>query len=216
MFHDNGGMPYRTSDKTRKKKDAKRTAMMQSAVKVFAEKGYHAATVRDIVNAVGVAIGTFYFYFPDKETLFTYLYEETSEFLVQAVQQGINSRQVLHNQVVAGVQAYANIALYEPAVVHLLLVGGVGAVPALTDKRAVFRENLVTAWQRPIDRAIDQHRIPDQNSRRSAEAITGAIDEIILNLLQSPRAEIEAPGAVRDLTVFVLRALGYTAKEEEE
>ena len=42
---------------------------MQSAVRVFAEKGYHSATVRDIVAAADVAVGTFYFYFPDKETL---------------------------------------------------------------------------------------------------------------------------------------------------
>ncbi len=209
-------MSYRTSDKTRRKKDAKRTAMMQSAVKVFAEKGYHAATVRDVVSAAGVAIGTFYFYFPDKETLFTYLYEETAEFLVQAVQQGINSRQALHHQLASGVQAYTNLALYEPAVVHLLLVGGVGAVPALTEKRAVFRENLVSTWQRPLDRAADQRRIPLQNTRRAAEALTGAVDEVILNVLQSPRAEAEAPAAVKDVTIFILRALGYTAREDGE
>ena len=41
-------MPYRSSDKTRQKKDAKRTAMMQAAVRVFAEKGYYAATIREM------------------------------------------------------------------------------------------------------------------------------------------------------------------------
>lgn len=209
-------MSYRSSEKTRKKKDAKRTAMMQAAVKVFAEKGYHAATVRDIVGSADVAIGTFYFYFPDKETLFTYLYEETADFLVQAVQQGVNSRQTLHQQIVAGVQAYANIALYEPAVIHLLLVGGIGAVPSLAEKRAIFRERLVTTWQRPLDTAADQNRISEQNTRRAAEAITGAVDEVILQLLESPRAEAEAAGAVRDLTVFILRGLGYSTREELE
>jgi AcrR family transcriptional regulator len=73
-------MPYRSSDTTRTKKDAKRTAMMQAAVRIFAEKGYQAATVRDIVDAAEVAVGTFYFYFPDKETLFVHLYEETADF----------------------------------------------------------------------------------------------------------------------------------------
>ena len=65
-------MPYRSSEKTRQKKDAKRTAMMQAAVRVFAEKGYYSATIRDIVGEADVAIGTFYFYFPDKETLFVH------------------------------------------------------------------------------------------------------------------------------------------------
>ncbi|MBK8431408.1 MAG: helix-turn-helix transcriptional regulator [Chloroflexi bacterium] len=65
-------MSYQTSDKTRQRKDAKRTAMMQAAVRVFADKGYYAATVRDIAGCGG---GHWHvlLYFPDKETLFVYL-----------------------------------------------------------------------------------------------------------------------------------------------
>ena len=117
-------MPYRSTDKTRQKKDAKRTAMMQAAVRVFAEKGYHAATVRDIVSEADVAVGTFYFYFPDKETLFGHLFEETAAFLLQAIDQALISRSTFAAQLEAAVQAYVNVAFYEPAVVQLLLVGG--------------------------------------------------------------------------------------------
>lgn len=202
-------MAYRTSDKTRKKKDAKRTAMMQTAVKVFAKKGYHAATVRDIVQEAGVAIGTFYFYFPDKETLFLYLYEETADFLLQTLAQAVNSRMRLHQQLAAGIQAYANIALYEPAVVHLLLIGGVGAMPSLESQRSTFREGLVNLWQRPLDAALDAELIPAQNTRRTAEALAGAIDEVILHLIRQPDPDSEGAAVVRDLTLFALRAVGF-------
>lgn len=202
-------MPYQSTDKTRQKKDSKRTAMMQAAVRVFAEKGYHAATVRDVVTDAGVAIGTFYFYFPDKETLFVHLYEETAEFLVQALQQAVNSRTLLHQQIHAGILAYLNIALYEPAVVQLLLVGGAGAVPALTARRADFRERMTNLWQRPLDSALDREQITEQNSRRTAEALAGAFDEVVLNLLNQPDPDAEAEAAARDLTAFTLRAVGY-------
>jgi AcrR family transcriptional regulator len=203
------GMPYRSSDKTRQKKDAKRTAMMQAAVRVFAEKGFYAATVRDIVDAANVAIGTFYFYFPDKETLFVYLYEETADFLLQTLQQAVSGRATLPHQISAGVRAYVNIALYEPAVVQLLLVGGVGAVPALDAKRAQFRERLTNIWQKPLDAALDRNQIAGQNTRRTAEALTGACDEVILNLLNQPDAEREAEAVVNDLAAFALRAIAY-------
>ena len=215
-------MAYRSTEKTRQKKDAKRTAMMQTAVQVFADKGYHAATVRDIVKEAGVAIGTFYFYFPDKETLFVYLYEETADFLVQSLAQAINGKQTLTRQVASGVQAYVNIALYEPAVVHLMLVGGIGAVPSLHNKRDTFRESMVNLWQLPLDQAMDREQIPAQNTRRMAEAIAGGCDEVILNLLNHPHAEHEAAAAVRDLTFFILRGLGYrepdpqTAETDEQ
>jgi AcrR family transcriptional regulator len=202
-------MPYRSTDKTRQKKDAKRTAMMQAAVRVFAEKGYHAATVRDIVNAADVAIGTFYFYFPDKETLFLYLYEETADFLLQTLDQALRGRSTLPHQLTAGVRSYVNIALYEPAVVQLLLLGSVGALPTLASRHATFRERLANIWQRPLDRALDQNMIAPQNTRRTAEAVAGAVDEVILNLLNEPDPEREGEAVVSDLSAFMLRAVAY-------
>ena len=203
-------MPYRSTERTRKKKDFKRTAMMQAAVQVFADKGYHSATIRDIVAAADVAVGTFYFYFPDKETLFVYLYEETAEFLLQTIQQALAGRVTLPKQAAAAIQAYVNIGIFEPAVVHLLLIGGVGALPALVERRAEFREGMINAWQQPLDTALDKGQIMPQNTRRSAEALAGAIDEVILNLLDQPDAESQASAAVNDLTQFVLRAVAYT------
>ncbi|GIK54611.1 MAG: TetR/AcrR family transcriptional regulator [Chloroflexi bacterium] len=200
---------YSTSERTRQKKDAKRTAMMNAAVRVFAQKGYHAATVRDIVRDAEVAIGTFYFYFPDKETLFVHLYEETADFLLQAMEQAINSRADLPHQLLKGIQAYVNIALYEPAVIQLLLVGGVGAAPSLAERRLEFRERLVKMWQRPLATALSQGIIPTQNVRRVAEGYAGAFDEMVLNLLAYPEPEREAETAVQEMALFALRAVAY-------
>lgn len=203
-------MPYRSSEKTRQRKDAKRTAMMQAAVRVFAEKGYYSATIRDIVGEADVAIGTFYFYFPDKETLFVHLYEETAEFLLQAIRQAISTRATLSQQITAGIQAYVNIAVFEPAIIQLLLIGGVGAVPSLTTKRLEFREALTRIWQRPLDTALEKTLMTPQNGRRTAEALVGAYDEVILNLLNHPEPASEGPNVVRALVQFTLRAVGYT------
>lgn len=203
-------MPYRSTNKTRQKKDAKRTALMQAALRVFAEKGYHGAAIRDIVAAADVAVGTFYFYFPDKETLFVYLYDETAEFLLQAIQQAVAGRATLTRQVAAGVQSYVNIALYEPAVVQLLLIGGVGAVPALVERRAAFRQKLVSVWQRPLDQAMDKGQVVAQNTRRTAEGLSGAFDEMVLNLLEQREPEVAASAAVNDMVQFALRAAAYS------
>ncbi|MDX1662629.1 MAG: TetR/AcrR family transcriptional regulator [Candidatus Promineifilaceae bacterium] len=183
--------------------------MMQAAVRVFAEKGYYAATVRDIVSAADVAIGTFYFYFPDKETLFIYLYEETADFLLQTIEQAMASRATLPHQYAAAIQSYVNIAVYEPAVVQLLLVGGAGALPSLAAKRSAFRERLTNIWQQPLDAALDRNLIAPQNTRHAAEALAGAADEVVLNLLNQPDPEREAEAVVSNLTALALRAVAY-------
>ncbi len=202
-------MPYQSSDKTRRKKDAKRAAMMQAAVSTFAEKGYQSATVRDIVTEADVSVGTFYFYFPDKETLFVHLYEETADFLLKTLQQAVNSRVSFPQQVKATLQSYVSIAIFEPAIIQLLLVAGVGAVPALDEKRTQFRENMVLLWERPLRDALEKNMLAPQNEVLTAVAVSGAIDAAILSLLSRAERADEAPAFTRELNRFVLRAAAY-------
>lgn len=188
--------------------------MMQAAVSTFADKGYQSATVRDIVTEADVSVGTFYFYFPDKETLFVHLYEETADFLLKTLQQAVNSRVSFPQQVKATLQSYVSIAIFEPAIIQLLLIAGVGAVPALDDKRTLFRENMVLLWERPLREALDKNMLAPQNERLTAVALSGAIDAAILNLLSRAERADEAPEFTRELNRFVLRAAAYLGNLE--
>ena len=51
-------------------KAANRAAILDAAREVFAEQGYEAASVRDIIRRTDLASGTFYNYFPDKDAIF--------------------------------------------------------------------------------------------------------------------------------------------------
>ena len=59
-------------------KQVNRAAILESAREVFADIGYGAATVRDIVRGTDLATGTFYNYFADKEEVFRALLEESA------------------------------------------------------------------------------------------------------------------------------------------
>ena len=54
----------------------KRTRIIDAAVAVFADKGFHAARVSDVAKRAGVADGTIYLYFKNKEDLLLSLFEE--------------------------------------------------------------------------------------------------------------------------------------------
>ena len=56
-----------------------RAKLMAAARKVFAEKGFGAATTRDIVRETDLASGTFYNYFEDKNEIFSALISELGE-----------------------------------------------------------------------------------------------------------------------------------------
>ncbi|MGX1197494.1 TetR/AcrR family transcriptional regulator [Parvibaculum sp. MBR-TMA-1.3b-4.2] len=53
-----------------------REAILQAARNVFADLGYGATTVRDIIRRTGLASGTFYNYFRSKEEVFEALMDE--------------------------------------------------------------------------------------------------------------------------------------------
>lgn len=48
----------------------RRQQILDCALRVFADKGYHGAAVSDVIQAAGVARGTFYLYFPGKREVF--------------------------------------------------------------------------------------------------------------------------------------------------
>ncbi len=60
----------------------KRTLIAAAAVEVFAEKGFHQARVSDIARRAGVADGTIYLYFKNKEDLLLCIFEEKMEVLL--------------------------------------------------------------------------------------------------------------------------------------
>ncbi len=55
-------------------REERRQAILKAAMKVFARKGYAAATIRAIAREAGIAQGTIYLYFPSKRDLLLALY----------------------------------------------------------------------------------------------------------------------------------------------
>lgn len=53
----------------------KRQHILDAAAGVFSEKGFHAATIKDVAAAAGVAHGSIYTYFENKEALLLGLFE---------------------------------------------------------------------------------------------------------------------------------------------
>ena len=69
----------------------KRTAILQSAIEVFAEKGFHRSRVSDIARRAGVADGTIYLYFKSKDDILITIFEEKMEQLLKEAQRAVDA-----------------------------------------------------------------------------------------------------------------------------
>lgn len=56
--------------RTTKKPEERKEEIVQTAKRLFVERGYKRTQIKDIVGAVGVAQGLFYYYFKSKEDIF--------------------------------------------------------------------------------------------------------------------------------------------------
>jgi len=55
------------------RKEERKDQLLECALRLFAERGYHSTSVADIIRRAGVARGTFYIYFRDKRDIFQQL-----------------------------------------------------------------------------------------------------------------------------------------------
>ena len=69
--------------------DEKRQRVIDAAIDEFAERSYHDARVTAIADQAGIAKGSFYQYFEDKEDLFRYIIDMIAEKKLEYINQDV-------------------------------------------------------------------------------------------------------------------------------
>lgn len=86
------------SPKATAKSEETRARILASALNVFREHGFDAATMREIAARAGVAVGAAYYYFDSKEALVMAFYEQTQDALAPAVEQILSNSRTLEQR----------------------------------------------------------------------------------------------------------------------
>lgn len=76
FIHNKVDMP-RTEEQWQALRDESRERLLHSALHLFAQHGYAAATIRSIAREAGVSLGLVYNYFPGKEALLLAIFEQS-------------------------------------------------------------------------------------------------------------------------------------------
>ncbi|ALX48245.1 TetR/AcrR family transcriptional regulator [Lentibacillus amyloliquefaciens] len=75
-----------------KKNKPKYNQIIEAAVEVIAENGYHASQVSKIARKAGVADGTIYLYFRNKEDILVSVFEEKMGQFIEKIARGISEK----------------------------------------------------------------------------------------------------------------------------
>jgi AcrR family transcriptional regulator len=72
----------------------KRNAILNAAERLFSTKGYDKCAVNDILHVVGIAKGTFYYYFKSKEEVLDAIIDRVTEIVVARAEQAASYSEV--------------------------------------------------------------------------------------------------------------------------
>ncbi len=187
-----------------------RTKILEAAVQVFAQKGYHETRVDDIVAESKTSKGSVYFYFPSKQDIFFGLIETFTELLESRLKEAIGAEDHGSAQVNAALTASLHLFSQYRTLAKIVLVQAVGLGAAFEERRRAINDRFAVIIQARIEKGIQDGSLPGQNAELAARAWVGALNEIVIHWIYTGTPDLET--AVPEIKAFLLRSIGAGEK----
>ena len=197
------------SGKRERTKQANRAAILNAARRVFSELGYGAATVRDIVRETDLAAGTFYNYFPDKESVLRALMEESWREMRTRVAEARANAHNLEEFVGDAYRAYFAFIVEDPPTFELTRRNA-GTIRTLFDEPVLgaARDDLLADLQAAIGRG----EMPPLDAEYMTAAMAGVALEVGIRMIE--RAPPDVDGAAAFATAVFLGGIERLGRAE--
>jgi AcrR family transcriptional regulator len=189
---------------------ATRDRILQAALVVFADKGYHRGAVDDIVRASRTSKGAVYHHFPNKEALFLALVDDFATRLAEAVADAIGASEGALRKVEAALRAGLETFARHRELARIILLESVSLGSAYQAKRAEVHGRFAALIQGYLDQAVVEGSIPPVDTRVVTLAWLGAVNEIVVQWLHAGEPDLLGQ-AVPALTPMLLRSIGANA-----
>jgi AcrR family transcriptional regulator len=178
----------RTGGRRAATKAANRAAILEAARAVFAEVGFGGASVRDVIRRTDLASGTFYNYFPDKESLFRAVVEESAEKVRARVQAARREARSLEEFVAAGFGEYFSFLADDPEAFALMRRNS-GTIRAMFDE-PIFGAG-IDELAADLRTAMKIGIVPRVDADYVAAAMVGAALELGVAMVQREPPDVE-------------------------
>lgn len=200
-------MAYQRTRKVEERLAAREAAIIDAARRVFAERGYHGTTMRDIAAAAGVATGTLYLYFASKEALYEALLVKLTTMVLDAIVRARGGRPDVLSKLEASITAAVTVFATNADLARIVLVQAAGADPSFEDRLAQVHRTLASFVRQDLDEAIGAGRLPPLDTEVAAMAWVGTFYEVIMSWLRDGRPD-PLESSIGTLVAYNLRAIG--------
>lgn len=148
----------------------RREEIIQAASKVFAEKGYHQATIRNICEVSGLGPGTIYNYVKKKEDILYLIYNKLTTMLTESLVETIKNNDDPLEQLKQGLRKTIDI-VWDNQDLILLMYQETGALDKESMHNVLGRESNYVVLMENILERIGKRGIQNKNIRIAADII---------------------------------------------
>jgi AcrR family transcriptional regulator len=184
-----------------------RAAIIAAAREVFADLGYDAAGVRDVIRRTDLASGTFYNYFADKEAVFRAVVDESAREVRRRLREARSGAQTLEQFVGDAYRAWFEF-LVEDELMFELMQRNAGPI------RALFGDPILGSGVQEllddITAAIDRGDLPPHDADYMAGAMAGVALELGVRMAERSPADVD--GAARFATELFVGGIARLAQ----
>ena len=179
--------------------------LVDTAMRLFAERGYAATRISDICAEAGVAKGLFYWYFPTKVDLFSELARTMRQRLRRAQAEAMLGLASPVQRIRAGTEA--SVVFMAEHAHYFALVEVERADPTIADALRgtgrVYLDDVIAL----VREAQALHEIPDADPHLLATGVLGAVSSFS-NSLRAGQIDLRSDELATFVGEWVIRALG--------
>jgi TetR/AcrR family fatty acid metabolism transcriptional regulator len=189
----------------------KRNRILQAAIEVFSRKGFFNSKVSEIARASGVADGTIYLYFKNKDDLLISLFEEKMAEVVADVKKRIQAGESALDKMRIFIENHMGLLECEAGLIEVLQVELRQSSKFLKDYTPVKFFEYLDVLSGILEEGKREGVFrPDLNVNVARRVVFGAMDELSRTYILSKRQKFHP--SVTSAEVFQLLSEGFCAK----
>lgn len=190
-------------------KERRREQVIHAAKGVFAKKGFHKASISDIVQKAGIARGTFYIYFKNKRDIFYCLLESLLQELdqrVKTIELGKGKPPPLE-QLRDNLNRVIAFSLEQPQLIQILFHHAMGLDKELDRMLDDFYERVTERVEWALKLGMKIGLVRPCNTRIVAYAVLGGMQEVMRQVASHRIMALDLKAVVDSLMEFGLRGV---------
>ena len=186
----------------------KRVRLLKAAIKIFAQNGFYKSRVEEIAKEAGVATGTTYLYFENKDDILISIFEEEMEPIISRLKEEIATKETATEKLKVFIKNHLLVVEESEDMAELLEIELRSSSKFMHGyKGTKIREYLSIVQQIVIEGQERNEFDKDVNPILFKQILFGAVDQIALSWTLSKSRKIPLSESAEQITKVLLNGV---------